>query len=553
PHPGRRRRSRALRPAGRVAGRRGRAVGRPRPRPRGGRPSPAEAGGGKPDRRARRPLSGQAAGRPVIELLRRSGSERRRGPRPGLEAGAAQAADARSADRRTAQAPAADRMRRWTRAVPWIGGVFIAAIVALAGYDIVDSYRTTVANTGRDLDAQARIIAEQTARSVQAVDRVLRSQVGQHRQGALQATSPRQPHTHLSAQAVGLVQISGLVLVDASGAPRALSGLYPVPAAVQDISGLAVFKRLSAGTDKGLYIGDALQSPVDRSWMFPLARRLETPAGGFAGGVGARGRVDYFEQFYRDARLDPSTTISLMRENGTLIARHPHVESALGKRFPLFDDILALHNSGAHAPARAKSPIDGVERFASLKLVPDYPLAVIVTRDTQAALARWRAQSIGTAVRTLALSALAALLLFMVTRQLSRLQRARESLEAEQERFTLAVTGSDDGIFDWDYRTGKAFGSAPARPNPAPAGPAGGAGAGRARRWLNGRPGSSTSSIPRPCRAATKRSARTSPARRPTTRATSGSATARAAGAGCASAACAFAGAPTSRTAWLAR
>ena len=65
-------------------------------------------------------------------------------------------------------------MKRWTRAVPWIGGMFIAAIVALAGYDIVDSYRTTVANTGRDLDAQARIIAEQTARSLQAVDVVLR-------------------------------------------------------------------------------------------------------------------------------------------------------------------------------------------------------------------------------------------------------------------------------------------------------------------------------------------------------------------------------------------
>jgi PAS domain S-box-containing protein len=271
--------------------------------------------------------------------------------------------------------------------------------------------------------------------------------------------SPRELHTYLRDQAVGLVQISGLVLVDASGAPRALSELYPVPAAVQDISGLAVFKSLSAGTDKGLYIGDALQSLVDRSWIFPLARRLETPAGGFAGGVGARGRVDYFEQFYRDARLDPSTTISLMRENGTLIARHPHVESALGKRFPLFDDILALHNSGAHAPVRAKSPIDGVERFASLKLVPDYPLAVIVTRDTQAALAPWRAQSIGTAVRTLALSALATLLLFMVTRQLSRLQRVRESLEVEQERFGLAVAGSNDGIVDWDVVNDRMFSS----------------------------------------------------------------------------------------------
>lgn len=350
-------------------------------------------------------------------------------------------------------------MKRWTRAVPWIGGIFIAAIVALAGYDIVDSYRATVANTGRDLDAQARIIAEQTARSLQAVDVVLRHLVQQHRQGAFDAMSPVELHTYLRDQAVGLVQISGLVLVHPSGAPRALSEVFPVPASVQDISNLAIFRRLSVGEDKGLYIDDALQSLVDSHWIFPIARRLVSPAGQFAGGVGARGRVDYFEQFYRDARLDPSTTISLMRENGTLIARHPHAESALGKRFPLFDEILALHNSGSHAPVRAKSPIDGVERFASLKLVPDYPLAVIVTRDAGAALAPWRAQSIGTAVRTLALSALAALLLLMVSRQLSRLQRARESLEVEQERFGLAVAGSNDGIVDWDVVNDRMFSS----------------------------------------------------------------------------------------------
>jgi len=122
--------------------------------------------------------------------------------------------------------------------------------------------------------------------------------------GAFDAMSPIELHTYLRDQAVGLVQISGLVLVHPSGAPRALSEVYPVPASVQDISSLAIFRRLSAGEDKGLYIDDALQSRVDSLWIFPIARRLESPAGQFAGGVGARGRVDYFEQFYRDARLD---------------------------------------------------------------------------------------------------------------------------------------------------------------------------------------------------------------------------------------------------------
>ena len=79
------------------------------------------------------------------------------------------------------------------RSVAWTGGGFIAVIVALAAYDIVDSYRTTVHDIGRELDAQARLIAEQTARSLQAVDLVLRHLAQQHRQGAPQHAVPRTP------------------------------------------------------------------------------------------------------------------------------------------------------------------------------------------------------------------------------------------------------------------------------------------------------------------------------------------------------------------------
>ena len=48
-------------------------------------------------------------------------------------------------------------------------------IVGLAAYDIYRSYRITVSNTSRELETQARIIAEQTSRTIQAVDVVLRN------------------------------------------------------------------------------------------------------------------------------------------------------------------------------------------------------------------------------------------------------------------------------------------------------------------------------------------------------------------------------------------
>ena len=79
---------------------------------------------------------------------------------------------------------------RWTRrVVPWAGGIFICAIAAMSVYDIVRSYRSAVGDTGRELDAQARVIAEQTARSVQAVDVLLRHLSQQFRVGTLSALS----------------------------------------------------------------------------------------------------------------------------------------------------------------------------------------------------------------------------------------------------------------------------------------------------------------------------------------------------------------------------
>ncbi|MBW8904919.1 MAG: PAS domain S-box protein, partial [Betaproteobacteria bacterium] len=349
------------------------------------------------------------------------------------------------------------------RHVAWCGGAFIAIVIGLSGYDIYRNYQATVADTGRELDTQARIIAEQTARSLQAVDVVLRHLAEQWRNGQLAALSQRQQHNYLREQAIGLVQIEGLILVDPAGNSRATSLAYPVPTPRPNVSKLPLFQVLRAKRDGGTLIGTALQSDVDGAWVLPIGRRVENANGEFAGGVGARGKVAYFQNFYSDLRLEPGTRVSLMHRNGTLIARHPAIESAIGKRFPMFDDILTRRDSSAGLPLRTVSPIDGVDRFGSVQLVPDYPVAVIVSRDATTALAHWRAQSARTAMRTLALSALAALLIWLLHRQFARLYKTQASLSSMQERYSLAVAGSHDGIWDYDFAAGQVFASARCR------------------------------------------------------------------------------------------
>jgi PAS domain S-box-containing protein len=354
------------------------------------------------------------------------------------------------------------RPRRWSwRAIPWVGGLFIAAIAMLALWDIVRSYRTAAADTDRELETQARVIADQTARRVLAIDVVLRHFAAEYKRGRLARLSPDELQSYLNELSVGLKQIDGFCMYDAKG--DAVARSRPASSApTRGIADLPGFQALRA--DPSVELGIANVSRADDGvWWLPLGRRLEKPSGDFAGLIGARGLVAYFQDFYRDIRTDAGTTVTLLHRNGSLLARYPPVENSLGRTYPPLDSTLAARAGNEPGPLRARSPVDGVERFAAARVVPDYPLVVVVSRDVDAALAGWRAQATGTAARTLALGLLAALLLAIVMRQLRRLDTAHESLQASRERFALAVEGSDDGIWDWTQATDIIFASARAR------------------------------------------------------------------------------------------
>jgi PAS domain S-box-containing protein len=351
--------------------------------------------------------------------------------------------------------------RASTRAAAWVGALLIAGVAALVAIDIVRTYRATVDSTSRELETQARIIAEQTARTVQAVDIVLRHIASEHHAGRLGRFSPDALNAYLHDQAVGLTQIDAFALVDRNGDVTATSNAPPTTSA--NVATLPAFIALRDGSSVDFQIGEAVRSQTDGRWMIPVGRRLQGADGQFAGAIGARLRIGYFEDFYRNVQLESGSMITLMHADGSLLARQPPAEGAFGRRFPGLAPLLAgAADAQGNAP-RVVSAIDGVERFTAIHTVPDYPLAVLVSRETSVALAPWKAQAFATVARTLALGSLAGVVMVLLARKITRLQDTQDSLAEMKDRFALAVAGSDDGIWDWDQSTDQIFSSARAR------------------------------------------------------------------------------------------
>jgi hypothetical protein len=222
----------------------------------------------------------------------------------------------------------------------WIVGVglfFIAAMAGLSAYDIARSQREAVAEIGRDLQSQSRVTAEQTARSLQAVDVVLRNVVAENRSKDLRSKPAAELHEYLKNQALGLVQAEGLALFDAGADRYASSAVARLPLPLVNFAADPVYPLLRDAPRSTPVLATVRPGALATgNWFMPVSRRLETADGRFAGVVAASVRVAYFQDFFQEIGAEADTAITVLHDDGHLVARHPAAESGLGRPWTAF-------------------------------------------------------------------------------------------------------------------------------------------------------------------------------------------------------------------------
>jgi signal transduction histidine kinase len=318
----------------------------------------------------------------------------------------------------SAQVPAgirgdASSLRRW---VTIAGIALIVLIIAADTYEGWQDYRRVISDNETLQVALSRAVTEQTARMVQEVDIASSSYyagwpvgeaLDENRTRKLLAQFRRMPFVHSASIAGG----DGQVLASTQTAEIGRS-----------LKDLDVFTAPQRAEGNGLYIGGPEVDSLDGARLFALSERISSTDGAFAGVVVARLAYDYLAHFYARVNVTPDTSIRLARTDGITLAQYPAATEAAASRAEYSKEQVRYIRSGGHARVEVSQKVD------------DYPIVVVVSRSLINVLKPWIQEERSSAVRTLSLAVLAAILLMALRSALNRQERAdHEKHRLEQE------------------------------------------------------------------------------------------------------------------------
>jgi PAS domain S-box-containing protein len=337
---------------------------------------------------------------------------------------------------------------RVSRCLSVAGIGLLAIIVTTAGFIVWDRREEAIARSRQEMTMLGGVLAEQTARSVQAIDMVM--QQTQAMVLAAGVDSPEQfrkamateeVHSFLRGHLDAVPQTDAILLVAADGKLVNSSGLWPVQAF--ELSDRDYLRRLQLDSSPRVFISAPAIDSGSGVWSFLLAQRVSGSGGELIGLILSAIDIRYLEDFFRAIGPRNNASVALLRRDGTMLARNPHIEMMVGGTLPAGSPFYTrvAEGGGSYDTPGYK---DETARIVSVHPLHDIPLVVTVSLAEDAVLANWRRQS-----QFIALGALCAVIGFaLLFRALVAHSRSLEQSEAtlresESRCRDFALTSSD--------------------------------------------------------------------------------------------------------------
>jgi len=301
------------------------------------------------------------------------------------------------------------------------GFLLIATLVISCIIGLIFLHDKELAGTESYLDSMTLILSEQTSLAFHEIDTVIKeTRLFLHNNPAARA-SDQLLHEKLHHIFQGFLQGQALLIFGPDGKMRAHSREYPTPRI--NVRDRGYFKAHAQDPNDFLAISPPLKNRVNGNWMISVSRRLNTADGDFDGVVMAAIEMNYFKSLYRALKLPPEVTITLMRQDGTLLAVYPTDDTKLG----------------ANVAAETRH----ADAISSRRAVSDLPLVVGLSMSRKAALHRWYGLlwilCPGAVAASVGIAVLTATLMYLVRKDRRQTLRQKKYLEEQIHERTLSL------------------------------------------------------------------------------------------------------------------
>jgi diguanylate cyclase (GGDEF)-like protein len=244
-----------------------------------------------------------------------------------------------------------------------------------------------------------------------------------------------------------LPQVFNIAIADEHGQVVVSTAAWPTPNI--NVFDRDYFNDARTRVDGAVSTSVPIDNRIDGTRTIVFARRLEGPNGDFIGIVYASVNSKYFEDIYVSTQSVHSLIFTLVRQDGTILFRHPDASDSAGRKLSQQQAWLNSISKGVDG-FRILGQSDGKVRFVSVRAVPGYPLFVNISVTESQALAGWFRRSATIGLGSTALLLCSLYLLIAIKRQVRYLSDSEASLTQKSQQLDAALNNMPQGLAMFD-------------------------------------------------------------------------------------------------------
>ena len=319
-------------------------------------------------------------------------------------------------------------------------GLISLVLIGIDGWWAVSRRTAQLDRAGHDAARLADWAAQQSDGIVDVANDVLLGTVERLQANGLSPAAVQQIGVSLAGRVAAFPRLYEIVVADENAVRLVSSRDDPLSGPDRQLAAVTALHRAHA--DPGVSIGVVQQSRRDGRSVMPISRRFDYPDGRFAGVVEALIDLNDFRSVFRRLASGPHGSVSLRREDGTLLVNEPLAADGSGAASPAFG--LAETAAFRARSGMLEATVDGERRMYAFQHLERSPLILFYGVSVRDALAGWRVQTASQAVILALFLSLVWMAGWRVTRQSGQLRTAGGRLSAA--RWVLRGRGVHRGI-----------------------------------------------------------------------------------------------------------